>query len=496
MANKIQIKRGEYASLPTLASGEFGFCTDTHQMFVGTNDTNYEMVMHELFDAQSVLAATSDNTPAAVTIDQQTVLGRLTGGDVAAISLGISDNNVVQIDDADAASADFARFTAAGLEGRSYSEVMGDLSGQADADFAMNTHKITGVTNPTASQDAATKAYVDSVAQGLNVHDAVAIATTSGITLTGEQTIDDVLTSTSRVLVKDQAAAEENGIYDTTSSGWVRATDMNEDAEVAGSFVFVTGGTVSSNSGWVCTNEPESVVIGTDPITWSQFSDAGYIDAGTGLTKTGNLLGVDGVLEDLDTLGVSASDGQFIVATGAGAFVYESGATVRTSLGLTIGTNVQAYDAELDALAGLVSAANKIPYFTGSETADMFDFKDEDNMASDSATAICSQQSIKKYVDDNITAGGSTTLSGLTDTPSGYSGDSLRVLRVNAGETAVEYVNFASTYLEASPSNDETGKAPNSDWAYDHENATTGVHGAGVNTLLHSASTIDGGSFT
>ena len=43
---------------------------------------------------------------------------------------------------------------------------------------------------------------------------------------------------------------------------------------------------------------------------------------------------VDGVLEDLDTLGASASDGQMIVATGAGAFQYESGATLRTSIGV------------------------------------------------------------------------------------------------------------------------------------------------------------------
>ncbi len=64
-------------------------------------------------------------------------------------------------------------------------------------------------------------------------------------------------------------------------------------------------------------------------------------------------VGVDGVLEDLDTLGAAASDGQFIVATGAGAFAYESGATVRTSLGLAIGTNVQAFDAQLADIAGL-----------------------------------------------------------------------------------------------------------------------------------------------
>jgi hypothetical protein len=76
---------------------------------------------------------------------------------------GIADNNIVEVDGVSNAptALDYAKWTANGLEGRSYAEVLTDLSGQATAAFAMNSQKITGVLDPTAAQDAATKNYVD-----------------------------------------------------------------------------------------------------------------------------------------------------------------------------------------------------------------------------------------------------------------------------------------------------------------------------------------------
>ena len=86
-----------------------------------------------------------------------------------------------------------------------------------------------------------------------------------------------------------------------------------------------------------------------------------------------------------------------------------------------------------------------------------------------------------------------TTFTGLTDTPADYTGAGSKVVRVNAGASALEFVGFAATYLEATPTDGETGKAPNSDWAFDHNAAATQVHGAGANNLIHDGSTIDEG---
>lgn len=151
-------------------------------------------------------------------------------------------------------------------------------------------------TTPSADTDIANKAYVDSVAQGLDVKASCVYATTNNITLSGlaVQAGGDwvaTLTAGDRILVKSQTNQAANGIYVASASGWTRSADMNTWAEVPSAFTFVESGTTLSDTGWVCTSN-QGGTIDVTPITWSQFSGAGSYLAGTGLTLTGNTFSI------------------------------------------------------------------------------------------------------------------------------------------------------------------------------------------------------------
>jgi hypothetical protein len=157
----------------------------------------------------------------------------------------------------------------------------------------VNNARITSLGTPTQGTDAATKDYVDAARSGLDVKQSVRAATTGPVTLSNTQTIDGVaLVVGDRVLVKDQATASDNGVYVVANGAWTRATDFDEPFEVtAGVFFFIEEGTVNADNGFVITsNDP--LVVGTDPLTFTQFSGAGQITAGDALSKTGNRLDV------------------------------------------------------------------------------------------------------------------------------------------------------------------------------------------------------------
>lgn len=163
------------------------------------------------------------------------------------------------------------------------------------ASVSLNSQKITSLTDPTNPQDAATKLYVDNTAQGLDAKASVRVATTGSGTLASSfengDTIDGITLATGdRILIKNQAAAQENGIYTVNATGApTRATDADTWGELVSAFTFVEQGTTNADSGWVCTAN-QGGTLDTTTLTFVQFSGAGQITAGTGLTKTGNTI--------------------------------------------------------------------------------------------------------------------------------------------------------------------------------------------------------------
>lgn len=94
-----------------------------------------DVVTKALFDAHSVLYATTDNTPAALTVTEQTLVGRLTSGNISAVAMGISDNNMLQVNDADMADNDWLHIDGVGVDGFTDAELLGELSADAAAAF-------------------------------------------------------------------------------------------------------------------------------------------------------------------------------------------------------------------------------------------------------------------------------------------------------------------------------------------------------------------------
>lgn len=195
---------------------------------------------------------------------------------------------------------------AKGLVTAATAATLADL-GATSADFSMNGYKITNLADPTNDQDAATKYYVDTVAQGLDVKASVLAATTANITLSGAQTIDGVsVVAGDRVLVKNQTTQADNGIYVAASGAWARSADANTWDELVSAYTFVEQGSTYADTGWVCTIN-KGGTLGTTPITWSQFSGAGTYLAGTGLTLTGNTFSITNTAVTAGSYG-SASD--------------------------------------------------------------------------------------------------------------------------------------------------------------------------------------------
>jgi hypothetical protein len=132
-------------------------------------------------------------------------------------------------------------------------------------------------------------------AGSLIVKDSVAALGNFDVNLNGlVQTLDDVAIDTDgmRVLLTNQTDPDENGIWVAHAGVWTRPDDFATGSSAASAFTFVEQGTAFGDSGWVCVTDSPIDVVDTNPLAFTQFSGAGQVIAGAGLTKTGNTINV------------------------------------------------------------------------------------------------------------------------------------------------------------------------------------------------------------
>ena len=213
--------------------------------------------------------------------------------------------------------------------------------------------------NPTADDDLATKLYVDSVAKGLIIKDAVKVATNSTTSVDsnisgtvindmgnlsyasntdtwthggnsiqlGQQTI----VNGDRVLIKDATGADSVGngifVYEASSTSFIRSTDADNSGLVTseikgGVIVYVQAGNVWQGSSWVISSPVGLINLGNTQITWSQFGGQKGVLTSDGLTKNGDYLSVRtdnttiGIINDDVSVQSSNTQYQVLVSTG------------------------------------------------------------------------------------------------------------------------------------------------------------------------------------
>jgi phosphoribosylanthranilate isomerase len=391
----------------------------------------------------------------------------------------------------------------------------------------MGTNKITGLGTPTAATDAATKGYVDGAIQGLDTKQSVVVATTTSGTLAtsfanGSIVDGVVLVTGDRILIKDQASVD-NGIYTVNVSGAPsRAIDFASGSSAAGTFVFVEKGTVNADSGWVCTNDIGTDIVATSTLVFSQFSGAGSILAGTGLTKTGNTLSVNASQTQITAIGTIATgvwNGSVITVPFGG-----TGASTFTSNAVLLGNTT-----------GAVQAGSGITYATSTLTLPKITSNDTTATTSNSTGSVLLAGGLaisnatdatsstnggtfttsgglavakKAYIGTDLNVGGNLTVTGTAALPHGgltglTTGDDHTQYVLLAGRTGGQTVTgglaASNNYTIRSTSNVTKGSV-----IFDETTATTSSTtgsvklsgGLSISNTTDATSATNGGTFT
>ena len=347
MANKIRIKRSTGSSAPTtLENAELAFAEGSKKLFIGIG--------------------TGGAGGSATSIEA-------IGGSGSFVDTFTSrtQNRVLASPDGSAGVASFRSIVSDDLPTILHTKVSDfdtgvrtnrlDQMAAPTGAVSLNSQKITNLAAPVNSNDAATRGFVESTAQGLDVKDSCKAATTGNITistaLNNGDTLDGVtLANGDRVLVKDQSTASENGIYVVAASP-ARADDLAAGSDAAGMFTFVESGSVNADNGFVCTSNKGSAQVGTNNLTFAQFSGAGQITAGDGLDKSGNTLSLD----------LKSNGGLVIESTELAIDLAAS--SITGTLPVTKLTSLTSTVTELNKLDGLNSTTTELNTCTDGDTS-------------------------------------------------------------------------------------------------------------------------------
>ena len=347
MANTIRIKRSTGSSAPgSLENAELAFAEGNKKLFIGIG--------------------TGGSGGSATTIEP---IGG--SGSFADLFTSRTQNTFLAAPNGSNGAATFRAMVAADVPSLAHTKISDfdtgvrtnrlDQMAAPTGSVSLNSQTITNLSDPVNTQDAATKGFVEATSQGLDVKDSCVAATTGNITistaLNNGDTLDGVTPSTNdRVLVKDQNTSSENGIYVVGSSP-ARADDLAAGSDAAGMFTFVEQGTVNADNGFVCTSNIGSAVVGTNNLTFAQFSGAGQITAGDGLDKSGNTLSVD----------LKANGGLVIESTEIAIDLAAS--SITGTLPVTKLTSLTSTVTELNVLDGITSTTAELNLMDGGTSA-------------------------------------------------------------------------------------------------------------------------------